>query len=100
MEAAVEMEHVARVDVVFDEAGSRGIDVFDNQKQSLHRARYGSRYSLTEDDRAWRAGRRELDYAPIVTRGEIGVQAPPQIAVERLGAIDIGHRNDYHLEFH
>src|SRR6266481_5938805 len=40
----------------------------------------------------------QLHHPPVVTGGEIGIQAPPQPLVEALGAIDVGHRKDDDLE--
>ena len=45
-------------------------------------------------------GRRELDDAKLVTRGEVGVEPPPEAPVELLRAIDIRNRDDDDLEFH
>jgi hypothetical protein len=49
---------------------------------------------------ATRARRRELDDAEAVIEGEVGIQPPPKVRVELLRPVDIGDRDDEHLEFH
>src|SRR4051812_47087633 len=44
------------------------------------------------------ARRCELDHAPVVTGGEVGVEPPTQAAVKALGAIDVCNRDDDDLE--
>ena len=46
------------------------------------------------------ARRRELDHAEVVTRGEIGVEPPPEPSVELLRAVDIRDGDDDQLELH
>ena len=48
MDAAVEMEDLARVGAVGDELGARGLDVVDDEEQALNRARRGGREALAE----------------------------------------------------
>ena len=38
--------------------------------------------------------------AELVAAGELGVEPPAEVAVEALGAVHIGDRNDDHLELH
>ena len=44
--------------------------------------------------------RRELDHAPVVAGGEVGVEPPTQVAVKALGAIDVRNGDDDDLELH
>ena len=55
--------------------------------QVFRRARRSRRDVLAEDDRATRAGRRELDHAIIVPRCVVDVEPPTEVAVEAFGAI-------------
>ena len=53
-----------------------------------------------EDDRALGARRRQLDHAEVRARGEVGVQPPPEAAVEVLGPVHVRDRHDHDLELH
>src|SRR5215218_11359940 len=64
------------------------------------RARHGGRAPNAKLDRARRAWRRELDAAKRITDHEVGIESPAQVAVEALGAIHVGNRDDDDLELH
>ncbi len=93
------MPDVAHLDAAADELVVGRVDVGDDQS-GFGRAGRGGRESQTERDRCPGAGRRELNDPKPVHRGDVVVQPPPQALVEPLGAIDVGHRNDVHLESH
>lgn len=42
----------------------------------------------------------ELDHPAVVPRYKVDVQPSAQVAVEALGAIGVGHRNDNQLKLH
>jgi hypothetical protein len=92
------VEHIAHIDAARDEFGARRHDVGDDEIESLRRAGCGGRDSLAKVDRARRARRRELHGPKRVTDDEVGVEPPAQAAVEALGSIDVGHRDDDGLE--
>src|SRR3954451_5687471 len=94
------VEDLADLDAAADELVARLIDVEHGQLESLEGAGGRSGQTLTEDDRGLRPGRRELDDPEVRARGEVGVLAPSQGGVERLGTIDVGDRDDDDLEFH
>src|SRR5690348_6585387 len=95
----LEMEHLAHVDAVTEKLGARCADVVDGEPKALNRARRSRRDSFAEDDRARRAGGRQLYGPPVLAAREIGVEPPTHVSVEALGAIDVGHRNHDDLEF-
>ena len=92
------MEHVAHVNAASNQPGACRLEVIDHEERSLNRSRRGGREPLAEHDGARRAGRRHLHQPPIVTAREVGVRPPTQVFVEAFGPIDIGHRNDDHLD--
>lgn len=94
MHAAGVVEHLGRVDAVRDEFGARSLDVGDDQVQALGEAGRRRGDVPAEDDRAPGARRRELDYAVAVTVGIVGVEPPPEPAVELLRAVDIRDGDD------
>src|SRR4030095_5477354 len=94
----VAVEHLAHVDSATDELGARRHDVRHDEIDRLWRARPRRRGCLAEVNRTWRARRRELHHPELFTDGEVGVEPPTQAAVEALGAIDVGHGDDYGLE--
>jgi hypothetical protein len=38
-----------------------------------------------------------LQNPEVFVRDEVGIQAPPEFLVERLGAINVAYRDDYHF---
>jgi hypothetical protein len=74
---------------VRDEFVARSLDVGDDQVQALGGAGCRRGDVLAEDDRAPGARRRELDDAEVVTVVVVGVEPPPEPAVELLRAVDI-----------
>src|SRR4030095_3448057 len=50
-------------------------------------------------NRAWRSGRCQLHRSKVLPDHEIGVESPPQSAVEGLGAVNVGYRDGDDLEF-
>jgi hypothetical protein len=99
MHVAGAVKHLADRDAAREQVGAGGLDVGDDQVQSLRGAGRRRGDVLAEDDRAWRAGRREL-YHPPVAGGEVGIQPPAEAAVKALGAIDVRNRDDDDLELH
>src|SRR5262249_56446549 len=79
---------------LFEQVGAGCVDVIDDEKEALCRARYTRRAKV---DGAWRARRRQLHRPPAVTT-EISVDPPAQPFVKALGAIDVGHRDGDDLE--
>src|SRR4029077_9506923 len=94
------MEPLADLDAGTAELGAGGLDVGDDQVQALGGSGCRRGDVLAEDDRAPRAGRRELDHAEVFTGGEVGVEPPPEARVELLRAVDIRDGDDDHLELH
>src|SRR6516162_5161673 len=98
--AAVVVEHLADLDAATEQLVAGGLDVGDDHVQALGGAGCCRGNIRAEDDGATGARRRELDTAPVLTLGEIGVEPPAEILVERLRALDVGDGQDYHFEFH
>jgi hypothetical protein len=67
------VEYVADLDAATEQLAAGGLDVGDDQVQSLGGAGDRRGDVLAEDDRARRAPRCELDHAEVVTRCEVGV---------------------------
>ena len=83
--------YLARIDATADDFVMGRFDVGDDQP-SCGRARRGRSYSLAERDRAPGPRGRELDYAKVFCRGDVGVEPPTQAFVELLGSLDVGPR--------
>src|SRR4051812_13625983 len=98
--AARVMEQLTDCDSAALKFATGGLDIGHDQVQALHRARRSRRDILSEDDRATRAGRRELDYPVVVSRCVVDVHAPTEIAIEAFGAIRVGYREYDDLEIH
>jgi hypothetical protein len=93
------MEHLADRDAAIEQFLAGGVDVGNDQVQALGGAGRRGGDVLAEDHRGRRPGRRELDDAEVAS-GEVGVKPPAEIAVELLGAIDVGNRDHGDLELH
>jgi hypothetical protein len=94
------VEHSADLYAATDQFVAGGPDVGDNQVQSLGGAGCRPGDVLAEDDRAPGTRRRELDHAEVaIVGGVVGVEPPPQAAVEALGAVDVRNRDDQDLKF-
>ena len=76
------------------------VDVGHRQDQAVDRARLSGGDPLAEDDRARRAGRRQLHDPVAVAAGVVDVLAESQPLVEILGPIDVGDGNHHDLELH
>ena len=92
------VEHLTDLDTVRKQHVAGGLEVLDDQVQALGRTGRGRRDVRAELDRAAGARRRELDDPEVVARRDVGVEPPVETAVEGLGAIDVGDRDDDHLE--
>ena len=68
--------------------------------EPLRRPGLGRGDARAEDDRAWRARRRELDDPEVLADDDVGVEPPPQAHVETLGSINVGHGDDDDLQLH
>ena len=77
-----------------------GLDIRDDQVESLGGAGCCRGDVLSEDDGAPGPRWRELHHAKVLTGGEVSVEPPPELRVELLGALNIRYRDDDHLEFH
>jgi hypothetical protein len=99
MHVAGAVKHLADLNPAIEQFGAGGLDVGNDQVQSLRGAGRRRGDVPAEDDRARRAGRRELDDPP-VAGGEVGIQPPAEAAVKPLGAIDVRNRDDDDLELH
>ena len=84
------VEHLADLDAATEQLLAGGLDVGDDQVKALGGAGCCRGDVLSENDRAPGARRRELDHAPVLTVGEVGVEPPPELLVELLRAVDIG----------
>ncbi len=100
VDAAGVVECLADLDAATAQLAAGGRDVGDDQVQALGGAGCRRGDVLAEDDGAPGARRRELDDAEVVAGGEVGVEPPPEAAVERLRAVDIRNRDDDDLELH
>ena len=90
--AAGVVEGLAHVNPAGDQVRAGGLDVVHGEDQAVRRARPGRRDSLAEDNRGWRARRRELHH-PEVFMGVIDVFTKPQRRIKALGAVDVGYGN-------
>ena len=93
------VEHLTDGDAVADELGPGRLDIGDGQ-QVVGGAGRGGGDVRSEDDGAGRPGRRELHDPETVLADEVGVEAPPQRLVERLGPVDVGDGNHGHFQHH
>src|SRR3712207_9336868 len=78
------VERPADLHAATEQILASGLDVGDDEVQSLGGAGRGLGEVLTEDDRGAGAGRRELDRAPVAAGGEVRVEPPAQAPVEPL----------------
>src|SRR5215813_3291728 len=92
------VEHITDLDAAVDEFFARSLNVGDDQVQGLGRARRGRGHFRAEFGRAPRAGRCELNDPKAVIEWEVGVEPPPEPREELLRAVNIGDRDDSHLE--
>src|SRR5919112_5345522 len=83
------VERLADLHAATEQLLASSLDVGNDEVQSLGGARCRRGHVLAEDDRVLGARRRELDHAPVVTGGEVGVEPPAQTSVELLCAIYI-----------
>jgi hypothetical protein len=84
------MEYLGDLDAAAEQLVAGGIDVGDDQIQTLSGAGCCCGDVLAEDDRAPGARRRKLDHAEVaIVGGEVGVEPPTQTAVKALGTIDV-----------
>ena len=97
---AAPVPDLADVRAVADQVVAGGLDVVDDQVHVLHRARRHRRQPHPELDRGRRARRGELHDPVVLVDREVGVEPPPEALVERLGAIDVGHRQHRDLVAH
>src|SRR5262249_13028716 len=74
--------NLADLDAADYEHVARSLDVGDDQVESLRRARLRRRDVRAELDRAPRSWRGELDDSKPVIETEVGVEPPPEVAVE------------------
>ena len=79
---AASVEYLADLDAAAAQFLAGGIDVGDDEVQALSGAGCRGGDVLAKDDRARGARRRELDYAEVVTGGEVGIEPPPKVLVE------------------
>jgi len=83
------VEDCADLGTAGSELVARSLDVGDDQVQTLGRAGRGRGDVRAELDRTSRTGWRELDDPKTVVEGEVGVESPPELRVERLRSIDV-----------
>src|SRR5882724_11916521 len=79
------VEHLADLDAATEQLVAGGLDVGDDQVQSLGGAGCRRGHVLAEDDRGRGAKGSELDHAEVVTGGEVGIEPPTQADVKALG---------------
>src|SRR6185503_5482413 len=91
----VEMEDVTHIGPAGDELSARRLDVRDDEEHAVSGTRHARRVQM---DRRWRSGRCQLHRSKLLPDHEIGVETPPQLPVEGLGAIDVGYRDGDDLE--
>src|SRR5580704_3924193 len=94
------MEHLADLNAAPEQILSRGLDVSNDQIKALSGAGSRRRDVPAEDHRAPGARRRELNHAKVRTVVVVGVEPPPQLRIERLGAVDIRDRDDDDFKLH
>src|SRR4051812_31360760 len=90
------VEDVADLDAATPDLGVGGLDVVDDQQQTLQRRTRGR----AELDRGRGAGRSELHTAHLLGELEIDVELPPQALVEVLRPVEVGDRDAGHFELH
>src|SRR3984885_3091843 len=96
--AAGIVEHLTDFDTAIDQLAAGSRYVGDDQVQTLGRTGCRRGDVPSEDDRASRASRRELNHAEVATVVVVGVEPPAEVPVEVLGAINIGDGDDQYLE--
>src|SRR5262249_14413113 len=92
------MKHLADRSAPRGQLRARSRDIRDDQVVALSGAGRRRRQLGTELDRARRSGRRELDDAQAVVERDGGDQAPAELLVDPLGAVDVRHGEDADLE--
>ena len=93
-----EVEGLADLDAATGEQRVRGLDVLDHEVHAAVGARLRGGDSGAEGDRGRRARRGDLDDAEALPRAVVDVDVPAErLAVERLGAVDVGDRQDREL---
>ena len=75
------MPDLADVHPAFDELGTRGFDVGDDQVQALDGARRGAVIPVPDGDRARRARRRHLDDAELIAGAVVDVEIEADLFV-------------------
>src|SRR5580693_3951866 len=98
--AAGVVERLAHLHAASKQIVAGGLDVGDDQVQSLGAAGRRRGEVLAEDHRGAGARRRELDHAVVVAGGEVSVEPPTQAVVKALSAIDVRNWDDDDLELH
>ena len=92
------MEQLTGVDAAFDELCMRRLDVRDDEMQPVERARRRLRV-LHDRDRAGGSGRNGLDDAEVLAGAMVDEEEETDLVeVERLGAVNVGHRDDDEFE--
>ena len=93
------MERLADIEPASGELGVGRLDVGDHEVQALVAPRFLRRHADPEGDRAGGPGRRELHDPEAVVGLVVDVaDEPALVGVERLGAIDVRHREHDRLE--
>src|SRR5262249_54869159 len=88
--ARLEVARLAGIHPAFDQLGTRGLDVGDDQVQPLDGARRSFRDPLPDTDRARRPRRRHLDDAELIAGAVVDVQIEADLFdVEGLGAVHV-----------
>src|SRR6185295_18443822 len=85
--AAGVVEHLADLYSAPKQFFARGLDIRDDQVHALRGTRCCRRDILTEDHRAPRARRRELQHAEVISTVVVGVEPPPETSIKLLRAI-------------
>src|SRR6185369_2828240 len=88
------VEDLAHVDATRKQIVASSVDVVDREDQTMC-----GNESLAEDDRCLRVVRCYLHTAEVAPR-DIDVDAPAELLIESLGAIDVGNAKQDDFELH
>ena len=88
-EATSAVEDVTHVDATCQEITARRVEVLQREGEVDSQTRCGILDAGAEADRSERSGRRKLHDQTVISWPEVAIQAPAQVLVEALGAINI-----------
>ena len=91
---------VTDFDAALGQLGARLIGARDHHLHVVERPRRHPGQPLAHRDRAARPGRRQLHEPDVLAHGVVVVQHEPDLHIEVLRPVDIGHGHGHQLQFH